>query len=230
MEERRYNLLAEVVREFVRAAEPVGSHALSGVLGVSSATIRNDMAALEEEGFLAQPHTSAGRVPTLKGYQFYLDNLVKAQLPKPLEQRTFKALLQGGNDLEATTKNLARTLADATGEAVVVGFSQHDAYYTGLANLFSQPEFSEVDMVRAVGRAIDHLDEVVALLYRECRNLKKDVEVRIGSENPLGQDCALIFTSYTNPRGMNLLALLGPVRMDYDTNIGRLQYVRSLYN
>lgn len=227
MEDRRHDLLAAVVREFVRQAEPVGSQAVASVLGVSSATVRNDMAALEQEGYLAQPHTSAGRVPTLKGYQFYLDNLLEVCEPKPAEQRSWRELAEGfTSDYEHAAKAVARKLAEVAGEAAVIGFSPTDAYYTGLSNLFAQPEFAAVDMVRTIGRAIDHLDEAVAKLYRQCGQL--DVVVKIGTANPLGEDCALILTSYEHSRGTSLLGLFGPLRMDYDANIGRLQYVRTL--
>lgn len=229
MDKRQHDLLAEVVRSYIREAEPVGSKTLEGVLGVSSATIRNDMAELEEQGFLAQPYTSAGRVPTLKGYQFFIDNLLEAREPKITEQRLLKDLVkQLQADHEVMVKNLARKLAELAGEAVVVGFAPYDVYYTGLANLFDQPEFVQVDMVRHIGRVIDNLDQAMFKLYNDTSN-EEEVRVKIGSTNPFGEDCALIFANCHCPSARNLIAFLGPVRMDYDAHIGRLQYVKSLF-
>jgi heat-inducible transcriptional repressor len=229
MDKRQHNLLAEVVRSYIREAEPVGSKALEGALGVSSATIRNDMAELEEQGFLAQPYTSAGRVPTLKGYQFFIDNLLEAREPKITEQRLLKDLvkqLQASH--EAVVKNLARKLAELAGEAVVVGFAPYDVYYTGLANLFEQPEFAEVNMVRHIGKVIDNLDQAMAKLYHDT-NHNEEVGIKIGLSNPFGEGCALIFTSCRNLETRSLIGLLGPIRMDYDAHIGRLQYIKSLF-
>ena len=229
MDERQYSLLAHVVRSYIAQAEPISSRALEGALGLSSATIRNEMVALEAAGYLTQPHTSAGRVPTLKGYQFYLDNLVERQTPAAAEQRTLRELvheLQADN--EQLARHLARALAALASEAVVVGFGRDDVYYTGLSNLFEQPEFQEVDMVRSLGQVIDHLDEAMAKLYRSAKP-EESVVAKIGSANPFGQDCALILTSYPTAGQPNVIAILGPLRMDYDANLGRLHYVRQLF-
>ncbi len=229
MEERQHTLLAHVVRSYIARAEPVSSQALAGALGVSSATIRNQMAELEAEGYLTQPHTSAGRVPTLKGYQFYLDNLVRNQEPKVAEQRTLRDLVHDLRaDQEQLARHLARALATLTGEAAVVGFGSSDVYYTGLSNLFGQPEFQVADMVRAMGLALDHLDEAMSKLYRELEPAQS-VVVKIGSANPFGQGCALIFTTYPAAAQSNVIGILGPLRMDYEANLARLQYVRALF-
>ncbi len=229
MQERQHNLLAHVVRSYIREAEPVGSKALEGTLGLSSATIRNEMAELEAEGYLSQPHTSAGRVPTLKGYQFFLDHLVERQEPKAAEQRTLRELMgEPQVTHEQFSKKLARTLAECAGEAAVVGLSRHDSYYTGLSNLFEQPEFRALDMVRALGQVVDHLDEAMLKLYRTLTTMD-DVAVKIGSANPFGEDCALVFTTY-GKGNTSVIGILGPLRMDYDANLGRLHYVRQLFH
>lgn len=225
MEERRSVLLAQVVRSYVRDVEPVGSKALEGALGVSSATIRNEMAALESEGFLAQPHTSAGRVPTIKGYRFYVEYLARPKEPAVAEQKTLAAALRGHKkEPELASRTVAKCLAEISGEAVVVGFGPYDVFYTGLSNLFSQPEFREFDMVVHMSRAIDHLDEAMRQLFRQNVN---EVEVKLGEHNPFGEDCAAIITRAGK---QHLLGILGPMRMDYDANLGRINYVRTLFN
>lgn len=224
MEERHSTLLAEVIRSYVREAEPVGSKALEGALGVSSATIRNEMAQLEDDGYLAQPYTSAGRVPTLKGYQYYVQHLAQPRQPAAPEQRTLAAALRERRGEPASaSKMMAKCLAELSGEAVVVGFGPYDAFYTGLANLFTQPEFREFNMVAHMSRAIDHLDEAMRRLYRASAS---EVEVRLGEHNPFGEDCAVIITRAGHD---NLIGILGPLRMDYDANLGRMHYVRSLF-
>ncbi len=225
MDDRRSSLLTHIVRSYVREAEPVGSKTLEGALGISSATIRNEMVALEDEGYLAQPHTSAGRVPTAKGYQYYVQHVAQPKEPSQPEQRTLAAALReqrGGPD--RASRNVAKRLAEVSGEAVVVGFGPYDVFYTGLSNLFSQPEFREFDMVLYMSRAIDHLDEAMRQLYR--LNIG-EVEVKLGEQNPFGEDCAFIMARAGREQ---LFGILGPLRMDYDANLGRMHYVRTLFN
>lgn len=222
MLERHHKLLGEVVRSYVKEAEPVGSKALEARLGVSSATIRNDMAALEEEGYLHQPHTSAGRIPTTKGFQFYLDNLMQAKEPKISEQKTLREILRRQSEAETGAKELARVLAAISQGAALLAFSDDHTYYTGLANLFQQPEFADVSMVREIGQVVDHLDDGLRQLLPIASHR---VDVRLGDKNPLGQDCAIIYTRFTFYKHPLFIGLLGPVRMDYEANIGRLNYV-----
>ena len=101
--ERRRRLLQHIVDEYVRSAQPVGSNALVDryKLGVSSATVRNDMAALEEEGYIAQPHTSAGRVPTDAGYRYYVETLMQEEsLPDDAQQTIRHQFHQAARELE----------------------------------------------------------------------------------------------------------------------------------
>ena len=219
-------MLAELVRSYIREAEPVGSKALEARLGVSSATIRNEMCALEEAGYLAQPHTSAGRVPTLKAYELFVEHMAKPKEPGVNEQKAIReAVEQAVKDVELGVRSLAKQLAHVSGEAVVVGFTSRDVYYTGLSNLFAQPEFGQVEMVRAMGNVIDHLDEAMLLLYSA---VGESVEVMLGQQNPFGEDCAVVCTSCRLGNTANLIGFLGPVRMDYDANLGRLHYVKQL--
>lgn len=227
MEERRSNLLAEVIRSYVREAEPVGSRALEGALGVSSATIRHEMAQLEEEGYLAQPYTSAGRLPTLKGYQYFVEHLMQAREPAAAEQHALEAAARARGEHEAAGKAVAKCLADHSRTAAVIGFGPYDVFYTGLANLFTQPEFHQARMVVHMGKVIDHLDEAVARLFHSSS--ETPVEVLLGRQNPFGEDCAMVFTKLGRIGRAQLVGILGPLRMDYDANVGRLQYVRSLF-
>ncbi len=227
MQERQANLLAEIVRFYIQEAEPVGSKTLEHNFGLSSATIRHEMAELEELGYLYQPYTSAGRVPTVQGYRYYLDNFLKVKEPAESEKETLSNLVEKlGADVEVMGKSLAKKLAYYSTQAAVVGFSPYDVYYTGLSNLFSQPEFAHLDMVRSMGQVIDHLDEGMAKLYQTG---SPEVQIRIGEANPLGDSCAILFITLSLGQGNSIIGLLGPLRMDYDSNLGRLKYVRQLF-
>lgn len=119
---RRMLVLRAVVEDYIRSQEPVGSTTLTRdhELGVSSATIRNDMAALEDEGYLIQPHTSAGRIPTEKGYRYFVDRLATVVPLSEAQRRGINSFLSGSVNLQDTLQRAARLLAQITGQVAVV--------------------------------------------------------------------------------------------------------------
>ncbi|GAA4802005.1 heat-inducible transcriptional repressor HrcA [Nocardioides caeni] len=123
-EERRLAVLRAIVEDYVSTEEPVGSKALveRHQLGVSPATIRNDMAALEEEGYLTQPHTSAGRVPTDKGYRLFVDRLSTVKPMSAAERRAISGFLDGAVDLDDVVNRSVRLLAQLTRQVAVVQY------------------------------------------------------------------------------------------------------------
>ena len=122
--DRRLKVLSAIVTDYVRTREPVGSKALVERyrLGVSPATIRNDMAALEDEGYIHQPHTSAGRVPTQKGYRLFVDEVARIKPLSVPERAAITALLSGAVDLEQVVARTVRALAQLTGQLAVVEY------------------------------------------------------------------------------------------------------------
>jgi heat-inducible transcriptional repressor len=123
-EDRRLAVLRAIVEDYVQTREPVGSKALAErhSLGVSPATIRNDMAVLEDEGYIAQPHTSAGRVPTDKGYRLFVDRLATVKPLSPAERRAITTLLDGAVDLDDVVDRTVRLLAQLTRQVAVVQY------------------------------------------------------------------------------------------------------------
>ena len=122
--DRRLKVLSAIVTDYVRTREPVGSRALVERyrLGVSPATIRNDMAVLEDEGYIHQPHTSAGRVPTEKGYRLFVDEVARIKPLSAPERAAITALLSGAVDLEQVVARTVRALAQLTGQLAVVEY------------------------------------------------------------------------------------------------------------
>src|SRR5688572_4476228 len=123
-EDRRLDVLRAIVEDYVATKEPVGSRMLveRHGLGVSPATIRNDMAALEEGGYIAQPHTSAGRVPTDKGYRLFVDRLSTVKPLSPAEKRAIATFLDGVVDLDDVVARTVRLLAQLTHQVAVVQY------------------------------------------------------------------------------------------------------------
>ena len=123
-EPRKLEVLRAIVEDYVHSREPVGSKALveRHHLGVSSATIRNDMAALEDEGLITAPHTSAGRIPTDKGYRLFVDQISAVKPLSPAERRAIQALLEGSEDLDDVLDRTVRLLSQLTNQVAVVQY------------------------------------------------------------------------------------------------------------
>ncbi len=124
LDDRKLEVLCAIVEDYVRTHEPVGSKTLveRHRLGVSSATVRNDMAALEEDGLIAQPHTSAGRIPTDKGYRMFVDNLTGIKPLSKAERRAITTFLQGAVDLDDVIHRSVRLLAQLTQQVAIVQY------------------------------------------------------------------------------------------------------------
>jgi transcriptional regulator of heat shock response len=228
MEKRKEKLLLSVIHEYIKKATPVASKMLAGRGGfkISSATLRNEMADLEEEGYLIQPHTSAGRIPTEAGFAFYLASLSGKE--SVLDGKEKKELERAARADEFPEKSLAKVLAELSEEAVILAFGKNDVYYTGLSNLFSKPEFQDQNLVYRIGEVVDHLDEIINEIFEET---KEEIKILIGKKNPFSESCGAVVSKY---RGKNkktgLVAVLGPIRMDYGKNIALVREVKELLN
>jgi len=230
LSERQNKLLNIIIREHIKNAHPVGSTAVVDKYGLdlSPATIRNEMKELEEKGYIFQPHTSAGRVPTEKGWKYYLEYFLdEREISETQRRELTEAFAINSEEPEAKIKNLAKKLAKISRETVIVAFNPDYVYYTGLSNLFRQPEFSEYELICRLSEVIDHLDEVVSYLFREIET--DDFRVMIGQENPFGEDCAAIVTKYLDKNGQaGIFSILGPLRMSYEKNLALLKHSYSL--
>ncbi len=230
MNERQQNLLKIITSQYIKTAQPVSSKFITeaGDFDLSSATIRNEMADLEEQGYIYHPHTSAGRMPTERGYRFFVSNFLQdlklAKRQQELLDKTFKTF---ATFEPRALKELAKSLAELSDNAVFVAFANNDFYYTGLSNLFEQPEFTEHQLVYHLSRVIDHLDKVIGKIFK---NINSEVEVAIGSKNPFGQDCSSVLAKYQVKNNEGILGILGPVRMDYQNNVSLVKYSQQLIN
>jgi len=225
LDTRKSRLFNTIVAEYIKTAEPVGSKSLAtkGKLKVSSATIRNEMAELEKQGLIHQPHTSAGRVPTKQGWQHYLENFLKpGKLVSKDSQRLAKIINRfKSEELEIVIKALAREVADMVDGAVVVGLSPNNIYYTGITNIFKQPEFYQPEMLINMSLVIDHMDSVMAKIFTEIG----EPTIWSGDDNPFGQDTGAVLTKYRLNKQEGILGILGPMRMDYQRNFNIINYL-----
>ncbi len=225
LDNRREVILKLIVEDYIQSAEPVGSKQLGDRhnLDVSPATIRAAMSLLEQEGYLRQPHTSAGRIPTEKAYVYYLQHVVELTTPT---SREFSKQIEEQDTVEHTLKALAHQLVDASGETAIVAFDPGWSYYTGVSNLFAKPDFGEMALLRSVSMWIDQFDAVLAALYDRIDNERV---VYIGSQNPFGNQMATILVKYQlGNKQEGIVGLVGPLRMNYARNIALVEEAREL--
>ena len=223
MTDRQIQILSAIVEQYAEVAAPVGSSLLAKVFDVSSATIRAEMAELERLGYITQPHTSAGRIPTDKGYRFYVNKIAEQTeiiQPERRATRALSARVENGGLPERTIRNAVDTLVELTHNLGLATIG-NQLYMSGLSNLFGQPEFMHPGQVQEVATLLDNLEP---WLQEAAPN--KPLSVYIGQENPIGRTagCTLIISKFRSPYSEHsYIGILGPTRQSYrDT----MTYVR----
>jgi transcriptional regulator of heat shock response len=218
-------ILKLVIEDYIRTAQPVGSKYLNEQyqLGVSDATVRGELAALEANGFLRAPHTSAGRVPTEAAYVYYLSYLRDKKFV--LEDTPLRADSHE-KDTQVVLKSMAKKLVEISGETAIVAIDPKWTYYTGVSNLFHKPDFQDPEVMQTLSSLVDQFDEVMQRMYRD---LPEGPQVFIGSGNPFGQEMATILVRYNvDGETQGLLGLVGPLRMDYSRNLALIERAKEV--
>lgn len=220
--QRRLEILRAIVDEYVATQEPVGSKSIAdkSALGLSPATIRNEMAVLEDEGLITHPHTSAGRIPTDLGYRVFVDKLATVKPLSSAERRAIETFLDEANNLEQLMKRSAKLLADLTKQVAVITYpiigespGSEKMTISGTANLARSRE----DLGASLSPILEALEEQVVLL-RLLGDANENVQVRIGGEqNETNlRQTSLVTVGYgADNSAIGALGVLGPTRMDY---------------
>lgn len=214
MTERQQQILSSIIEQYAEVASPVGSSLLAKVFNVSSATIRAEMAELEHLGYIMQPHTSAGRIPTDKGYRLYVNNLSQEKETTLVvrAERALTARVSSGGMPERTIRNAVDTLVELTHNLGLATIG-NQLYMSGLSNLFGQPEFMQRGQVQQVAQLLDNLEPWL----REAAP-NEPLSVYIGRENPIGRTagCSLIISKFQSPYSdQSYIGVLGPTRQSY---------------
>lgn len=233
-EDRKKKVLQAIIKHFVETAEPVGSNTIliSYRFRVSPATIRNDMVSLEQEGLIFQPHTSAGRVPTDKGYRLYVDEMADFKKARLEAVKALKSIQQEYK-LEKLRSHLYDSVSVLARATNCVSFATTPdnprAFFLGMANVLRQPEFSHnsvnasevFEVLERGGNFINTLSEL---------DINDSIRTFIGEENILQQiqSCSIIVTKYKRDGYEGFLGLLGPKRMNYAFNIVMVEEIKKL--
>lgn len=224
MDERKELILNTIIKEHIETGAPVGSGVLVSKykLNISPATVRNEMAALEEAGYICQPHTSAGRIPTEHAYRLFLEKIDDGKIDQMAEQAIGEMLQEKS---EASFKEVAKAVSQITSNTVFWAFHRHNLYYTGISSLFQQPEFRELETIYDISAVIDRIDEIIAETFDRVDD---GANVLIGSENPFGNFCSTILVKYKHGGNVGLFGILGPMRMNYGDNLALVKYINDL--
>ena len=232
---RQRDILSQIIEEYAETASPVGSVTMAKLFGVSPATIRAEMARLEALGLIAQPHTSAGRVPTDAGYRFYVNNLSGGENnkyttneEKEAERRSFE---RGTHALEVRVSSQSRadaairgavdSLVELTGNLGLATIGGQ-LYLSGISRLFTQPEFMDTRRVQAVAKLLDNLEPWL----REAAP-GEPLNIFIGQEIPIGKnsEVSLIISKFRSPfSDKSYIGVLGPTRQNYARVMGLVRH------
>ena len=226
--ERQEKILSQIIEEYAETASPVGSVTMAKLFNVSPATIRAEMARLESMGLIAQPHTSAGRVPTDAGYRYYVNNLTESESrgfrDDTVEDRGMYALEKRVNSqsrADAAIRGAVDSLVELTGNLGLATIGGQ-LYLSGISRLFTQPEFVDTARVQAVAKLLDNLEPWL----REAAP-GEALNIFIGHENPIGKnsEVSLIISKFVSPfSDRSYIGVLGPTRQNYIRVMGLVKY------
>lgn len=232
MNERQKAILNTVIEDFIETAIPVASSRIVDKyeFPYSPATVRNDFLELDEEGYLYQPHTSAGRIPTDKGYRFYVDKSGGTGSFSSKEKKVLENLL-GISDGEELIREMARTIASLSNNVVCAGFLDDELFYkSGFAEVLDEPEFDNGVVRKNFAALVDDIDDL--LLEMIDGEISSSPRVFIGNENPLKQarEYSMIISSFASPRHKKgVISIIGPKRMHYQNNMLLLRALKQLW-
>jgi transcriptional regulator of heat shock response len=220
--ERQQKILELVVREYVNKPKPISSQILAKKLGLSSATLRNEMKELEKGKYLVQPHTSAGRIPTEKAYRLFIKSIKEKEIKLPVNI--------GKNYSEDISKNITQTLAEMSGGLAFSAIKEMNSFYqTGFSNLLKFPEFGDRSYFSEMAQTMEQFEKHFDDLFDKIS--ENETEIFIGKDNPMGKTkrLSVIISKYKMPdQKHGVIGLLGPTRMRYDYNVSLINKLKEM--
>lgn len=225
---RQSEVLALIVKRYVETAEPVGSRFIAKQLDLSSATIRNVMSDLEDAGYISHPHTSAGRIPTDKGYRYYIESLMRVKAVNEALTKSVKNeythVVRSLEDVLQRTSHLISNLTNYVGVAL---FSEyHKLYLDGASHIVEQPEFKDFKKLYYILKCLEEKRDIMDLLAGDFDT--EELTIHIGKDNqssPLS-DCSIVTRGYkVKGKVSGRLGVIGPKRMVYEKVIPTVEYL-----
>lgn len=227
MDQRKARLLTKIIDEYIASGQPVGSLFLVEKyhLGLSPATVRNDMAVLEEEGYTYQPHSSAGRVPTVRGYKAYIEYLKPTRVSGKNQKKLLQIWGEAQCALELKLKQISKALSEMSGEVSFATLGEHFSHIAGYNTMCEKPEFSDDAFFREFSETLENIDEISR---RALQMASHDPQILFGKGRAFSKRCSTIVLKYTYRNHDGVLGIIGPMRMHYQKNISIMQAVKKV--
>ncbi len=231
--QRQIDILKAIILEYTESADAVGSEILEKKykLGVSPATIRNEMVELAKKGYLKKSHFSSGRIPAAKGFRFYIKNLMKEKELTTTDEVTYKnSIWDERTEEHRLLQQAAKILSQKTGLLSLVVTNSGDLYYFGVSHLLSKPEFLDLALSRTL---FERLDEIAfwERLIDQFGRIQEEVLFTLGEEDfrdPIFQTCASVFGEFEGQKLKGIIGVVGPKRMYYEVVTPQIKYFSSL--
>ena len=231
LNKRQEEVLRIIVNSHVHSAMPVGSNFVADVLGLSSATIRNVMAELEELGLVMHPHTSAGRVPTDDGYRYYIDTLMQAKGPNEhligSITENYHHGIRSADGIMEKTSSIISDLTKYVGITIVTQFEK--VYLDGTSHILEQPEFRDFKKLYAIFKCFEDKTTILHVLCGETDDGR--LAISVGRENKLSylKDCSVVSRGYKKKGKVSgRLGVIGPKRMAYDRVVPMVEFLANM--
>jgi heat-inducible transcriptional repressor len=229
--DRQVQILKVVIEEYLETAKPVGSEILDKKyhLGVSPATIRNEMSALADKGFLSQPHVSAGRVPTPMALKFYVRQLMEEKEMSVADEVAVKGKIWDyRTQVEKLLQEATRVLSEQTNSLSLALTEKGEVYHSGYAYILNDPEFFDIDVTRTVLSLLDDVNQISKILNKAIS--EEPIHLLIGDDlgiKPLGS-CGVVFANFQTRKTSGSLGVIGSSRLNYPSIFPTLRYITDL--
>lgn len=230
---RQTDILQALIKEYSEAGEPVGSEILEKKykLGVSPATVRNEMVELAKKGFIKKDYFSSGRIPSAKGFRFYIKNLMKEKEVSTTDEVAYKnSIWDEREDLQRLLSHATKILAQKTGLLSLTATNEGDLYYAGVGNLMGLHEFIDWNISRTLFEKLDELSFWGKLLDK-IQVGHEEIYFMLGEEDfsdPAFELCASIFGEFEGKGVKGMIGVVGPKRMYYDVLTPQVKYFSGL--
>jgi heat-inducible transcriptional repressor len=232
LSERQIKILRAIIEEYMKTASPVGSETLDKKfgLGVSPATLRNEMAGLVKKGYLSQPHTSAGRLPTPLGIKFYVKNIMEEERLSVSDEVAVKEKVwEYRFDFDKLMRATTKALAERTSSIALALTDEGETYSAGYANILDMPEFYDIDVTRTVLSILDQVDYLKSLFQKSFSEDPVQILLADELEREFLEPCSVVFTHFgVGAKRSGCLGVIGPMRLNYSRIIPSLKYFSNL--
>jgi len=231
--QRQVDILRMIIKEYTDTGEPVGSEIIEKKykLGVSPATIRNEMVELTKKGHLKKAHFSSGRAPSAKGFRYYIKNLMKQKELSTTDEVSYKnSVWDDRSQMHKLLTQATKVLSQKTGLLSISATNTGDVYYAGVANLLRKPEFFDLNLSRNLFGRLDEAHYWEGIMDQFAA-LQDEIMYMLGEEDfrdPMFESCASVFGEFEGQKVKGIIGVLGPKRMYYDEVIPQVRYFSGL--